>query len=54
LARGAGLKTVVTVNDYTRDHDFREAAMPATVLAGPSLNGSCRLDLAALRKLHTA
>lgn len=61
-SRGAGLKTVVTVNDYTRDHDFREAAIvldrfgdpdaPAAVLAGPSLNGSCCLDLAALRKLH--
>lgn len=63
-SRGAGLKTVVTVNDYTRDHDFRDAAIvldrfgdpatPATVLAGPSLNGSCCLDLAALRKLHAA
>ena len=63
-SRGAGLKTVVTVNDYTRDHDFREAAivldrfgdpaMPATVLAGPALNGSCCLGLAALRKLHAA
>ncbi len=63
-SRGAGLKTIVTVNDYTRDHDFREAAIvldrfgdpaaPATVLSGPSLNGSCCLDLVTLRKLHVA
>lgn len=63
-SRGAGLKTVVTVNDYTRDHDFGAAsivldrlgdpAMLATVLAGPALNGSCCLDLSALRKLHAA
>jgi HAD superfamily hydrolase (TIGR01509 family) len=61
-ARGAGLVTVVTVNDYTRDHDFAGAAIvldrfgepsaPATVLAGPSLNGTRCLDMAALRALH--
>ena len=26
-AQAAGLKTVITVNDYTRAHDFRGAAM---------------------------
>ncbi len=63
-SRGAELKTVITVNDYTRDHNFGGASIVldrlgdpdahATVLAGPSLNGSCCLDLAALRKLHAA
>lgn len=48
-AHAAGLKTVVTINDYTRDHDFSGAAavldhlgepgQPATVLAGPRLDG---------------
>jgi beta-phosphoglucomutase-like phosphatase (HAD superfamily) len=63
-ARSAGLKTVVTINDYTRDHDFTgavivldqfgESSAPATVLAGPSLNGARRLDVAALHALHAA
>jgi HAD superfamily hydrolase (TIGR01509 family) len=63
-ARSAGLATVVTVNEYTRDHDFTGAAivldrfgdpsLPATVLAGPRLNGSKCLDMAALRALHAA
>jgi beta-phosphoglucomutase-like phosphatase (HAD superfamily) len=63
-ARSAGLATVVTVNEYTRDHDFAGAAivldrfgdpsLPATVLAGPRLNGSNCLDMAALRALHAA
>ncbi len=60
----AGLMTVVTINDYTRDHDFAgaglvldhlgEVGQPATVLAGPSLNGARMLDIAALRTLHHA
>lgn len=46
-ATAAGLKTVVTVNDYTRNQDFSNAAMvlnhlgdfhtPFTVLAGPTV-----------------
>jgi len=63
-ARGAGLKTVITVNDYTRQHDFSGAALvldqlgepqqPATVLAGEAavLNGSGCLDLSALQRLQ--
>jgi beta-phosphoglucomutase-like phosphatase (HAD superfamily) len=61
-ARAAGLATVVTVNDYTRTHDFDGAALvldqlgepdrPARVLAGPALNGHRMLDLGALRSLH--
>jgi HAD superfamily hydrolase (TIGR01509 family) len=63
-ATAAGLRTVVTINDYTRDHDFADAGMvldhlgepaqPATVLAGPALNGARVLDIAALRALHRA
>lgn len=62
-SRGAGLKTVVTINDYTRDHDFGGAVVvldqfgepdsPAQILAGEPLNGSRYLDVAALRRLHS-
>jgi len=62
--RGAGLGTVITVNDYTLDHDFMGAVVvldqlgdpdhPARVLAGGSLNGSGYLDVATLRRLHRA
>ena len=62
--RGANLKTIITVNDYTRDDDFSEAALvldtfgepdtPCHVLAGDAkaLNGSAYLDVATLRRLH--
>jgi beta-phosphoglucomutase-like phosphatase (HAD superfamily) len=61
---GANLKTIITVNDYTRDDDFSDAALvldtfgepdvPCHVLAGDAkaLNGSACLDVAALRRLH--
>jgi len=63
-ARGAGLKTVVTVNDYTRDQDFRdallvldqlgEAEQPLRVLAGDRLpHGARTFDLALARQLMT-
>lgn len=58
---GAGLKTLVTVNDYTIDHDFSGAAAvlsdlgepdaPARCLTGPALAGPC-VDVAYLRTLH--
>jgi len=61
-ARAAGLKTVVTVNDYTRDHDFAGAAIvldhlgepdrPFTVLSGPAVNGFSCADLPLLSRLH--
>lgn len=63
-SRGAGLKTVITVNDYTRDHDFRDAALvldnfgepdrPCRVLGGAAaaLNGASCLDLNVLQRLH--
>jgi HAD superfamily hydrolase (TIGR01509 family) len=58
---GAGLKTVVTVNDYTADHDFTgatlvlsdlgEPAMPCQVLHG-ELNGENFISLATLVRLR--
>ncbi|MDA8128055.1 MAG: HAD family hydrolase [Betaproteobacteria bacterium] len=60
-SRGAGLKTLVTVNDYTLDHDFSGAAVvlsdlgepgaPNRVIAGPDL-GQSFVDVAYLRALH--
>jgi HAD superfamily hydrolase (TIGR01509 family) len=35
-SRGAGLKTVVTVNDYTRDHDFSGAVAVLSDLGEPA------------------
>lgn len=58
---GAGLKTLVTVNDYTVDHDFSGAAAvlsdlgdpgaPCRRIAGPDLDRPF-VDLAWLRTLH--
>ena len=58
---GAGLKTLVTVNDYTLEHDFTGAAAvlsslgdpdaPNKWLAGLKLDQSC-VDVAYLRMLH--
>jgi len=58
---GAGLKTVVTVNDYTLDHDFSRAAVvlsdlgdpgaPNRLIAGPDL-GQPFVDVGYLRALH--
>lgn len=58
---GAGLKTLVTINDYTLDHDFTGATVvlsdlgepgaPTRVLAGPDL-GQPFVDVAYLRALH--
>lgn len=60
---GAGLTTVITVNDYTRMHDFSGAALvldqfgeperPFTVLSGDAHGHSC-LDIGLVRTLHTA
>jgi len=62
-AQAAGLKTVITVNDYTRAHDFRGAAMvldhlgepgrPFQVLSGYAVNGATCLDLKLLGQLQT-
>jgi beta-phosphoglucomutase-like phosphatase (HAD superfamily) len=58
---GAGLKTLVTVNDYTLDHDFTgamvvlsdlgEPGTPNQRLAGADLNQPF-VDVAYLRTLH--
>ena len=58
---GANLKTIITVNDYTRDHDFTDAAIvldnmgepdqPFTVLAGDP-GDSVYLDMALVKRLH--
>ncbi|HEU5337700.1 MAG TPA: HAD family hydrolase [Sulfuricaulis sp.] len=60
-AQAAGLKTVITINDYTRAHDFRGAAivldhfgepdMTCQVLSGPCMNGDMMLDLPLVRKM---
>lgn len=61
-SRGAGLETIVTVNDYTRGHDFNgalivldhygEPDMPFTVLNG-NVEEHRYLDLALINKLFT-
>lgn len=61
-SRGAGLKTLVTINDYTRDHDFAGAAVvltdlgepdaPATALSG-AWQGLGYVTLESLRILHS-
>lgn len=61
-ARGAGLRTVVTVNEYTRDQDFTGAALVLDQLGEPhqpfrvlgsrtSLNGARLFDLPLARVL---
>jgi HAD superfamily hydrolase (TIGR01509 family) len=61
-ARGAGLRTVITINDYTRDHDFNGATLvldqlgepgqPFSQLSGlPSGNGTRVFDLSLARTL---
>lgn len=60
-AQAAELKTVITINDYTRTHDFRDASMvldhlgepnqPCKFLSGPSVNGATFLDLKLLNKI---
>ena len=61
-ALGAGLKTVITISQYTRTHDFSGASLvvdhlgesdaPATAFKG-SLNASCCIDLSLLESLLT-
>jgi HAD superfamily hydrolase (TIGR01509 family) len=60
-ALAARVPTVITVNDYTRDHDFTGAAIvldhlgdpgqPFRVLAGGPLDGATELGLAQLQTL---
>lgn len=61
-ARGAGLKTIITVEDYTRAQDFSGAGIvldqlgepdsPFTVLAGDAGEASY-VDIDMIRKLHS-
>jgi len=61
-ALAAGLKTVITVNDYTRAHDFHDAALvldhlgesgrPFQVLSGYAVNGITCLDLNLLEQIQ--
>lgn len=60
-ARAAGLKTIVTVSDYTQGHDFTSAALlldhfgepgqPFQVLSGDA-GGATYTDLALLQRVH--
>ncbi len=60
-SQGAGLKTIVAVNGYTRDEDFRGAAIvldhwgepeqPFTVLEGDADGATC-LNLSLVKRLH--
>lgn len=66
--RAAGLGTIVTVNDYTRDHDFTDALLVLDQLGEPaqgfevlggsvaatSVDGAKYLDVALVRRLHGA
>lgn len=60
-SRGAGVAPIVTLNDYTRDHDFSGALVlldhlgephqPCTVLSG-DLGDARYVDIAVLQRLH--
>lgn len=59
-SQGAGLKTIITINDYTYDHDFSGAVLvldkfgepdqPSIALQG-QLNGKNWLDIEQIKKL---
>ena len=58
---GAGLKTVITINDYTADHDFNGAVAVLSDLGEPqqafkvlsgNVNGSTYVNLDLLKKWH--
>jgi HAD superfamily hydrolase (TIGR01509 family) len=61
-SRGAGLRTLITINDYTRDHDFSGAAVvlsdlgepdaPATALSG-AWQGQGYVTLESLKALSS-
>ena len=62
-ALAAGLETVVTINDYTRNESFAGAALVVDQLGEPgrppavvfgALGGSDMVDVACLRALHAA
>ncbi|MEE9446642.1 MAG: HAD-IA family hydrolase [Arenicellales bacterium] len=61
-AQGANLATIITTNDYTLDHNFKDAVLvlnqygeannPATVITGKMTKPY--LDLASIRAIHEA
>lgn len=61
-SRGAGLKTIITVNGYTESHNFSGAEIVldnlgepdqlAKVMAGAGVNGHTYINVAALKALH--
>ncbi len=61
-SNGADLKTIVTINDYTSDHDFSGAVLVLSDLGEPDqpmsvLQGSCDdsfFNLATAEKCHQA
>ncbi len=63
-ANAAGIKTVVTINDYTITHDFHGAAIvldhlgepdkPFHLLSQTPVNGATLVDLDLLTRLHAA
>lgn len=60
-ARAAGLKTIITVNDYTREHDFHDATIVLDhlgepdqafqLLSGTPVNGAKIVNLALIQRL---
>ncbi len=60
-SKGAGLATIITINDYTRGHDFSDAELvldhmgepdlPFTVLQGDA-GGHHHLDMELVRRVH--
>lgn len=61
-SRGSNLPTIITLNDYTLDHNFDEALIvldhmgepdqPFKVISDTEVNGATYLDVALLKKLH--
>lgn len=64
-SKGAGLKTIITVNGYTREHDFDDAELildsfgepqqPFQILSGAAsiVDGARYLDMALVKRVHT-
>jgi HAD superfamily hydrolase (TIGR01509 family) len=60
-SHGANLPTIITINDYTRDHDFDDALLvvdqfgepdsPFSVIAGNNFDAHY-VDIALIKKLH--
>ena len=61
-SKGADLKTVITINDYTKDHDFTDADLILSDFGEPDqamsvLSGACDdsyFSLSTARKIHQA